>query len=231
MWVVLDGIQTPQVILSVPPPAGSAFRDLADCELALFMEQGRLSVSLMGALYDRELSLAEGGVMEELKDGVPMQVALTYDPTRSHLDVYTGGRWLAGFPGVPPLNEAAGPLVIGHCNCSYKGGSPQLVGTVDSVRAYDRYLTQRDITMLHNVAQVTPTLERPFPVQAITVPSEPATIESVRVWQPGVLSVTVSPPLDPGSGPPGSASACPLGAPPPCTSVVRYKLQLDDNPD
>eukprot|EP00282_Hemiselmis_andersenii_P014713 CAMPEP_0114123184 /NCGR_PEP_ID=MMETSP0043_2-20121206/8088_1 /TAXON_ID=464988 /ORGANISM="Hemiselmis andersenii, Strain CCMP644" /LENGTH=360 /DNA_ID=CAMNT_0001215939 /DNA_START=133 /DNA_END=1215 /DNA_ORIENTATION=- len=231
MWVVLDDIQRPQAILSVPPPADSPHRDLSDTELSLFMESGRLSVYLMGALYDRELSLAEGGVMEELKDGVPMQIALTYDPATSVLDIYTGGRWLAGFPGVPPLNEAAGPLLVGHCNCTYKGASPQMVGTADSILVYDRPLTREDVTALHNILHVTPSLERPFPVQAITVPSEPAAIESVRVWRSGVLSVTVAPPLDPGSGPPGSPSACALGAPPPCTSVIRYKLELDDNPD
>lgn len=169
LWATFDDVKRAQAIIVVPPEGGGG-GDLTDSDMALFMEGGRLSVILMGALYDRELSLADGGTLEESLAGVPIHIAVVYDATTLELNVYTGGRWSSGFSSVPPIHRSAGPLIVGHCNCTYKGQAPQMVGVMDSVRFYDVALSEDQVYRLHMLPQVNPSLERPFPVQ-VCIPS------------------------------------------------------------
>jgi len=183
MWATFDDVEKAQAIIVVPPEGGGG-GDLTDSDMALFMEGGRLSVILMGALYDRELSLADGGTLEESLAGVPIHIAVVYNASALELNVYTGGRWSSGFNNVPPIHRSAGPLIVGHCNCTYKGQVPQMVGNMDSLRFYDLALSEDQVYRLHTLPQVAPSLERPFPVQVCICILSPRPVQAQPVCKP-----------------------------------------------
>jgi len=114
------------------------------------------------------------------------------------MTMYVDGRPVLDFAPVAELNQDAGPLLVGGCNCTKAtphGAAPRGAGAdaahepfngwLDSFRVWTRALQAEEVMALARSAPAdavapSPHLELPFPVQAIDVPSAPQGIQVRR---------------------------------------------------